>query len=78
MKEENKNYVENTKVFIVTHSEKFMYCQDIRMVVIASDAERAEAIARQKSDDFKNAKEVTAEEIDMSYEQVVLVENTGA
>lgn len=50
---------------------------DWGMVVLASDEKSAERIAREASFDFKMAKELQIEEVDINVEQCVLTANVG-
>lgn len=66
------------KLFIVKRTECISYCEDDEMVVIAKDILHAERRARLSSDDFKKAKNLLVEEINMEKERYVLISNTGA
>lgn len=66
------------KLFTVRRTECISWCEDDEMAIIAEDELHAERKARIYSDDFKKARNLDVEEIDMDEEQVVLVSNTGA
>ena len=65
------------KAFLVERTDRVSWIEDYAMVVIAEDELHAERCARCNSYNFKKAK-VKVTEVDMEYESVVLVANTGA
>lgn len=66
------------KLYKIRRTEGISWYQDYEMVVIAEDELRAERRARLSSDDFRRAKNLDIEEINMDEEQCVLISNTGA
>ncbi len=65
------------KVFIVERTDKIGWTEDYLMVVVAIDEKHAERKARISSDDFRKAS-IKITEVDLSKEQVIATENTGA
>lgn len=66
------------KLYKIRRTEGISWCQDYEMVVIAEDELYAERRARLSSDDFRRAKNLDIEEINMDEERYVLISNTGA
>ena len=65
------------KVFIVDRTDEIQWTEDYKMIVIADDEKHAERRARLSSEDFKKAT-LKITEVDLSKEQVIATENTGA
>jgi len=63
--------------FKIDRVDRLSYGEDFSMIVIAEDELHAERKARIESEDFEKAK-LKVTQIDMSIEQVILIDNTGA
>lgn len=53
------------------------YMEDYAIIVVAEDERHAERCARWNSYDFRKAKNLTVEKIDLNQEQVVLIASTS-
>lgn len=65
------------KCFKIERTDRFSYCEDFTMVVIAKDELHAERFSRVNNEDFKKAK-LRVAEIDVDIEQIILTANMGS
>ena len=65
------------RLFLVNHPSA-TWCDDYSMAVLAEDEQHAERRARLSSENYRNAQDLTIEEIDLNEEQCVLIANVGA
>ena len=56
----------------------YSYCDDYAMVIVAENERHAERRARWSSDNFKNAKKINIQQINLDKEDVILTANVGA
>ena len=70
-------YNENLNVYCVERTDRYSWCEDYKMIVVAENELCAERAARLRSYDFRKAL-LKVTEIDLTQGAVISVENTGA